>query len=53
MPKKPVLAAVAVAAAIGAVAAYAERGMNMGMGSEKTVSIRGFRGTTTATSSRT
>ena len=44
MRKKLVLAAVAVVAAIGAVAAYAGGGMGMGMGASHALSIQGFRG---------
>ena len=44
MPKKLALAAVAVVAATGAVAAYAAGGMNMGMGAKHSISIQDFRG---------
>src|SRR5437763_16331452 len=44
MPRKLILAAVVAVAAIGAVTAYAAGGMNMGMGTEHSLSIHGFRG---------
>ncbi len=44
MPKKLVMAAVPVVAAIGAVTAYAAGGLNMGMGASHSLSVQGFRG---------